>query len=487
MLPTITVDVGTTSVKLCLFDARSTLLASARHSTPTVMDAWGEIYDIAALTGGLSDFIRGLDAADRTSVERIAITGVGESGGLVRPDLSLASPMILWHDHRGAGYLESLSADDRALLYRVTGLPTNANYGLSKTAWALENAEGSTEGAVWLNISEYLAALMTGQRWSEYSLASRTMALDLESATWSPEVAALVGLDVSIYPELRPATAGSGIAAAFANEVGLSGGVVVHVAGHDHMVGGVGAGLQPGELLNSTGTTEGLLFAQTAPSLDEHAARSKLANGISNTGTEFTLFASIPTGGSAFATLQSMLGLTPEALSACISDLSARYAAGKIDPREAPLVLPQFRGSPPPTKRASARGIISGIRSDTSVEDIVFGTFLGMTLQFRDVLELFPQTPQTIKVIGPASKNPLWLSLKADLLGTPLSVSRFPEVVSRGAQLLASDQSPDSDAASEWQACGPEDVPVDAGRNAILAEWYDDIRPQWEYFKGAPA
>jgi len=481
MLPTITVDVGTTSVKLCFFDAAGSLIADARHGTPTVKDAWGEIYDVTTLAGVVTAFIGDLDPAHRDSVRRVAITGVGESGGLVRGDLSLASPMILWHDHRGATYLEGLDSAARSEVYGVTGLPVNANYGLSKIAWAIDHADGSTTDALWLNVSEYLAALMTGERWSEYSLASRTMALDLRTGTWSARIAGLVGLDLAVFPELRAASNGSAISAGFAKQTGLSSQVEVTVAGHDHMVGAVGAALEPGELLNSTGTTEGILFTRDSPALDDHSARSKLANGISSTGDEFTLFASIPTGGSAFATLQGMLGLSAEQLTACISAVHENYLAGRIDLRTVPLVLPQFRGSPPPTKNASARGMIAGLNSDTTADDIVFGCFLGMTLQFRDVLELFPDRVERIKVIGPASRNPLWLQLKADLLGTPLSVSRFPEVVSRGAQSLASGE------ASSWARCAPEDVFSDEQRTRALGSWYDDVRPQWEYLKGAPA
>lgn len=479
MLPTITVDVGTTSIKLCMFGTGGKMLASTRLATPTVKDAWGEIYDLDALTGGVFDFIRRLDPNMRATVKRVAITGVGESGGLVRPDLSLASPMILWHDHRGADYLARLSPADRSRLYRVTGLPANANYGLSKVVWAAARATDPA-GAQWLNIAEYLAALMTGQRRSEYSLASRTMALDLTLRKWSPDICALIGLDVGIFPELRNASDGAPLIPAFARTIGLLDDVRVHVAGHDHMVGAVGAGLNQGELLNSTGTTEGLLFLQDRPALDEHAERSKLANGFACTGTDYTLFASIPTGGSAFATLQAMLDLDASQLSGCIGTVHEKYIAGKVDLEAVPLVLPQFRGSPPPTKRATARGIIAGIRTDTSTEDIVLGCFLGMALQFQDVLHLFPVSPERIKVIGPASANPLWLQLKADLLGTPLSVAKLGEVVSRGAQALASEVSCD------WQSCQPEDIPVNTTMNARLSQWAADIRPQWEYLKGLP-
>jgi sugar (pentulose or hexulose) kinase len=481
VLPTITVDVGTTSVKLCLFGADSALLVSARSATPTLNDEWGEIYDVGGLVSLITGFIEGLESGMRASVRRIAITGVGESGGLVGHDLSLVSPMILWHDHRGAGHLDELSADDRSLVYRLTGLPVNSNYSLSKVAWALGQAGPAAEGAKWLNIAEYLAALFSGERWAEPSLASRTMALDLTSGTWSAEVCALMGIDVDVFPELRRASWGHTITASFARRSGLDHGVQVHVAGHDHMVGAVGAHLAPGELLNSTGTTEGLLFLRDAPSLDNQMEATKLANGVACSGNEFTLFASIPSGGAIFATLQSMLGLNAERLTACLVDLHARYLRGEIDWERVPLVLPQFRGSPPPTKRANDRGAIARLRTDTTKEELTFGTFLGMVLQFRDVLELFRAPANGIKVIGPASRNALWLQLKADLLGVPLAVSRFPEVVSRGAQALASGQS------SRWDHNDPFDVPVGPSRHSDLNDWCAGARDQWEYMKGLPA
>lgn len=480
MLPTITVDIGTTSVKLCLFAADAGLVTSVRHATPTAEDEAGEIYDVDALHRLVTGFVRALDPVHRDAVERVSITAVGESGGLVRPDTSLASPMILWHDHRGAGYLDRLSAAQRSRIYRVTGLPVNGNYGISKTVWALDHAQHA-EGATWLNVAEHLAATMTGERWAEPSLASRTMALDLTIGAWSPEVCAMFGLETSIFPLLRPARDGVPMGAGYAATAGLPEGVHVHVAGHDHMVGAIGAELGPGELLNSTGTTEGLLFLADRPRLGAEAEAAKLANGIACSGEARTVFASIPTGGSAFATLQRMLGIDAERLGACVDSLHERYLAGSLDLDRAPLVLPRFRGSPPPTKDRSARGLIAGLGDDTTDEDIVLGCFLGLVLQFSDVLELFGMETERIKVIGPASGNPLWLQLKADLLGAPLSASRFPEVVSRGAQALA------SGAPGSWPGADPFDVLPDRSRHERLLAWSEGVRPVWKYLQETPA
>ncbi len=109
MTPTITVDIGTTSVKLCVFDGDGALLVSRRVATPTVGDGIGEVYDVEALRDAVRGFVADLDPALRRSVQRIALAGVGESGGLVGSDLALRSPMILWHDQRGAALLRDIT------------------------------------------------------------------------------------------------------------------------------------------------------------------------------------------------------------------------------------------------------------------------------------------------------------------------------------------------------------------------------------------
>lgn len=479
MLSTITIDIGTTSVKLCQFDAGGRLVSTGRFATPTADDGHGEVYDLPTLWSSIVEFIRTLDAGERASTAAIAITGVGESGGLVRSDLSLASPMILWHDQRGADRLRRLSPEQRSRLYRITGLPANGNYGLSKTAWAVERAV-DLDDAQWLNIAEFIAASMTGERWSEPSLASRTMALDLTSRQWSAEATGLLGIDTSVFPELRPADRGAPVTQSFATEAGLDRAVHVHVAGHDHMVGGAGAELSSGELLNSTGTTEGLLVLTAEPHLGEQTERAMLANGLDCAGDGFTLFASIPTGGSAYATLQRMLGLDAARLSQIVDELHTEYVGGRLALDRVPIIVPQFRGSPPPTKRSSARGLISGIGSDTSLEEIVFGTFLGLVLEFQDVLELFEVPSSGVKVIGPASGNALWLQLKADLLGAPLTASRFSEVVSRGAQALA------SGTRWPWADNEPHAIDPDDGRGRLLAEWAAATRAHRNHLKELP-
>ncbi|WP_295850480.1 FGGY family carbohydrate kinase [uncultured Microbacterium sp.] len=480
MTPTITVDIGTTSIKLCVFDGDGALVVSRRVATPTVGDGIGEVYDVAALLDAVRDFVADLEPALRRAVQRIALAGVGESGGLVGADLSLRSPMILWHDQRGAALLRDFTPVQRERVYAVTGLPVNANYALSKVAWALAHAEGDTADALWLNVSEFVAALLTGRRWSEPSLASRTMALDLRERRTSREVCALLGVDPAIFPPLRPAALGVAMDPAIAHTWGLDE-VTVHVAGHDHMVGGVGADLQPGEMLDSTGTTEGILTLVREPRTDAATAATKIAGGLACDGESFTLFASIPTGGSAFATVRTLLDRDEAEVRALIDRAHRAYLDGKIDLGRVPLVLPRFRGSPPPDKDASDRGAIAGVGTDTTAVELVFGCFLGLARQFADVWALFGADLDRVKVIGPAASNPLWLQLKADLLGAPVSAAGVDEIVSRGAQALA------HGARRPWENALPREIAPDPRRHRMLQDGVAATAARWEHLKAMPA
>lgn len=464
MKPSLTVDIGTTSIKLGLFDEVGGLVRAAKLPTPGLTDADGAIYDMPAVIDAVDSFIGAMTPEQRGGIERIAFGGVGESGALVDAGCTLRSPMILWHDQRGAPWIRALTPEQRDRVYEVTGLPCHANYGISKAAWALDRFGGGD--VAWLNISEYLAAHLTGERWAEYSLASRTMALDLRSRTWSAEICELFGVGVEVFPQLRVAADGVPIAHAVAARLGLSTDVRVHVAGHDHMVGAVGADLSAGEVLNSTGTTEGILLLHEEPDLSLRAAQRKLAAGVACDGRHATGFASIPTGGAMFAFLKRFLGWDTERLVGCVAELDDRYRRGAIDLARVPLVVPHLRGSPPPAKSPTARGVIGGLRVDTDSSELVFGCFLAMAAELRRVLELFSVQPTEFKVIGPASANNLWLQLKADILGRDISVSAFPEMVSLGAQVLASGESTD------WARAEPWTVRADPARHEALTEWF---------------
>ncbi len=76
-----------------------------------------------------------------------------------------------------------------------------------------------------------------------------------------------------------------------------------------------------------------------------------------------------------------------------------------------------------------------------------------------------------VKVIGAGGIQSLWVQLKADLLGVPVSVAGVDEVVSRGAQALA------HGVRRPWETSLPHDVSPDAERQPAAAAWAAAPRP----------
>ena len=79
-----------------------------------------------------------------------------------------------------------------------------------------------------------------------------------------------------------------------------------------------------------------------------------------------------------------------------------------------------------------------GLTYKTSLDDLVLGLFLGLTFELKHALESFQNANiKRIKLIGPATADPLWVQLRADLIGVPVMAMETPEAVSRGANILA--------------------------------------------------
>ncbi|MQH33614.1 carbohydrate kinase, partial [Escherichia coli] len=132
----------------------------------------------------------------------------------------------------------------------------------------------------WLHAPEVLLWRLTGEQRTDITLASRTLCLDVRKGEWSAKAAALLHVPCTAFaPLVQPGEHAGWVSESLCKTLGFSQPVSVTLAGHDHMVGARALQMMPGDILNSTGTTEGILQLDTQPTLDEQAKRDKLANG----------------------------------------------------------------------------------------------------------------------------------------------------------------------------------------------------------------
>ena len=270
------VDVGTTTTKAVAIDSSGAVVGSASSVTTWDIGINGEVQtDIDRLTDAVTGVLveTAHSVGEGTRVTGIGITGMAEVGVVVSPAGEALTAAMAWYDQRGAEELAALPQAFREEFISVTGLAAKAECSFAKLLWLGSHGGPSLAGKQWLNALEYIAFRLTGVRASEPSLASRTGLLDQGSiGPWAATLD-LIGASDSFLPEL--VSAGTSLGPVLASAPAALRGAAVTVAGHDHLVGSVGAGAIGGDdLFDSCGTADVIL--RTVPRTLSNADRSHL-------------------------------------------------------------------------------------------------------------------------------------------------------------------------------------------------------------------
>ena len=340
------------------------------------------------------------------------------------------APAIVWQDRRTADVTARLRSEGHeARVQSTTGLLLDPYFSATKIAWTLENvpavATAAASGDLAIGtVDSWLVWKLTGGKAhiTDASNASRTQLMDLATASWSPEMAAIFQVPLSALPEIVP-TFGT---LAFSSLLNLP---ITGMAG-DQQAATVGQGcLSPGLVKCTYGTGIFMLAnAGAAPPVSCH----RLLSTYLTTG-HYALEGSIFVGGNAVKWLRDGLGILDAA--------SESEALAKSVPDNGGIsFVPAFAGLGAPHWEPLARGLLTGITGGTTRAHIVRATLEAMGQQTADLLDAFVSDgvfPTTIKVDGGMVAN-TWLCQDiADATGLPVERPRCIETTGLGAAMLA--------------------------------------------------
>jgi len=280
-------DLGSTGIKILIAREDGTELLIEQRPTPwrsgpagtTDLTAADLLATVRELLVVAAERIGRYTGDPTPSIGAVAISGMGESGLLVDSAGNVAAPAIAWFDPRGREQVEALPAHLAADFASNTGLPLGVQVSVVKLLNLRDNGIGLA-GVRWFNLPEFVAAALGGRAASEYSLASRTGLLDLDTGAPWVEMMDYLGVTPDFLPPL--VDAGTDLGAADAEWLPAAfAGARVTVAGHDHLVSAVSGGAIPDDRYHaSMGTAEVLLRVLDAPLSRE--ARSRLASRLIN-------------------------------------------------------------------------------------------------------------------------------------------------------------------------------------------------------------
>jgi xylulokinase len=432
----LTFDLGTMGCKVCLWDIQGTLLASGdqsysiHHPRPDWAEQDSEDWWSAALAAGRA-CLAGQDA------RRIAVIGLSSQREGVVPIASDGRPLarcIIWMDRRCREQSIRLGQEfGVSFLHRHTGVAPDPNYTACKLLWLKEHEPDLlAQAALFLQPRDFLYHRLTGHPATDYSLASRTMMIDVRRASWWPAMFERVGVRADQFPPLfRSTEAPYRLQPAAASLLGIPAGIPVALGGGDRSCEGVGAGLSGNRASDSTGTA-----TQVSMVTDRYPEElGRVPCGIHALPGRYLFELGVTTTASALRWFRNLVGLGPG--QTVILD---EEAAGSPPGARNLLVHPFFMGARSTRWNPDARGLIFGLSLGHTRGDITRALLEGVGFEVAtclDGLRAMGAAPGELVLIGGGAKSKIWAQIKADILGFPVIRPRYTEAASLGAAILA--------------------------------------------------
>lgn len=431
-------DLGTTNIKALALGADGQPRARASQKTPATNGEYDAEELWRACAQSIHDLLAQLDADAR--VDGIAVASMGEAGVLLDAAGKPLAPVIPWYDQRARAAVEWWRANiSETDLYRITGLSLRPAYSANTLLWYREQLPNLFARAhTWLCLADWITFCLAGQTTMSYAMACRTMLFDVRRRAWSDELLHLTRLPGDLLPSLFPSGQVIGaVTRDAARETGLREGTPVAIGGHDHVCAALAAGvIEPGRVLDSTGTVEAILAPLAQPILDR-AITGGMSCGCHVAHDRYYLIGGITSGG-VVAWLSRLFagGDSPEVIARLMTEASASpIGANGL------WFEPYLDGAASRPRDPDAWGAWLGVRLHHTRADFARAAMEGLTFGIRHLvagMSAAARLPvEELRAVGGATRNAWWQQLKADVIGAPIQTLAVTAVTAQGAALLA--------------------------------------------------
>jgi xylulokinase len=429
------IDLGAGSLKATIItnDGHVAGEASRPVTTRTPHPGWSEQDPdewFAALCGAVPAALAAAGIAPE------AIAGIGISAGAHIPVLTdeagaVLRPAIMWNDQRSAAEAAALHERAGEMIIATSLNRVNPTWTLAMLAWlqAHEPAVIARTRRLYL-AKDYLRACLTGTWETDFSDAIGALLADNATKSWSPEICALIGWDMTTLPPIKsPTEIVGGVTPEAAAQTGLAAGTPVICASNDTTVEFFGVGATVPGIGAVKLATAGVLFLATeGPSVNPPiSCYPHIMPGMYYTATGTNSCASahrwlrdnmFASGG--FAEMDSLAATIPPGSDGLIFH---PYLQGERAPYWDPQLRADFIGLTIAHTRAHfARALYEGI-----------------AYSIRDILSAAQDLGQTygaIRLMGGGARSPTWRQIIADVTGLTVEVMENGDA-SFGAALLA--------------------------------------------------
>jgi len=485
----LSIDCGTGACKTAVFDlkGREVFDASAEYPVYHPEVNWAEQDPDEWWAAAVETVSK---ATQRVSPNDVAAVAVDSQREAVVPidneGRTLANSMI-WMDERAVPQqkeIENLISRQRVL--QITGVPVDYFFSAAKILWIKENQPSVyNETACFLSPKDFIVFKLTGQRVTDYTMASRTMLFDIRDLRWSEEICDAIGVPIELLPDAKGSWETVGEVESQASRLtGLGKGTPVIGGGGDRPCEALGAGAIREGLVN-IGTGTGSVFeVPISKPRPDTGGRVDCCSHVVPSLWEYEVIVNV-TGGS-LRWFRDNLGVeeirrgeeTGRSAYALLDDLAAGVPAGA----DGLFHYPYLSGAKAPRFNPAARGVFFGLTPGHTKAHFVRSILEGVAFQYAEILEILRQLGADVEefsMTGGETRSRLWSQIKANVVGKPIRMSSVPDAAPLGAAILAAvgtKQYPDFDDAARnmvntTETLQPEEEMHERYRDVLSKYW----------------
>ena len=408
---------------------------------------WAEQDPILWLNA-LGDSIKGL--IYQAGIQANQVIGIGidaQVDGVVAVDTTgkPLRPAIIWMDRRAVSQCNAVELKfEPGKIRSITGLNPDPSHVAAKILWLAENEPEVYERAKYFLLpGSYIAYCLTGEVGVDYSNASSTMLMDINTRDWSKELCSKLDIDLKRLGSIFPAThIIGGLSSSYADRFGLNPRIPVVLGSGDEHASSLGAGvISPGLVCDIAGTAKSICTAISSPLYDAtgllethcHADPGMwlLENPGFVSGGAYRWFCE------EFAQSELLQAeKNGEDIFAILNSLASPIPIGS----EGLIMLPCLMGAMTPTWNSQARGTFMGFTLAHHKGHFVRALLESFSYGLRDNTDVMMKMGlnlNEIRVVGGGAKSDLLCQIKADVTGLPVSKTQTGQTAALGAGILA--------------------------------------------------
>jgi sugar (pentulose or hexulose) kinase len=432
------VDLGTTNLKVALYDQNARLLALkisrlnyARKGDRVEFDP-DQWFDQIILLTNACYAESGIDSRNEDVV--ISLTGQAESVVLVDRSLKVLRPGISWLDTRSAAEcIEISDRFDSVESFRITGQPhVTSTWPATKLRWLKRHEPETLDAAAHiLMLKDFIQMKFTGEILGELSTRAFLFFFDINTADYWDSMMTFCGVHREQMPALvNPGTDIGSVLGSIKSRLPQAAKYSVNVGTLDHFASMIGTGsYRPGVASESAGTVLSLSVV-----LDDYSGNYEPIASYHRgaRGSDYVLFDICDSGGVCLDWYMKV-----SASHIATQSLDERLAGQ--DFKSAPIFLPYLIGVNPPDNNKAARGAFVDLTLAHDQTDILYSVIEGVAHLLRRNVEycqtIIPNLTSLVST-GGGAESEFWTQLKADTSNCQIFVPSDKEATCRGAAII---------------------------------------------------